>query len=148
MKTIKHAQGASDTVPVDVIVDKIEHVGNAGTLVEEGSTRTYRVQVNISTNTEKQAAAVRDELAASIDDVRDSAELSFSFDCSVGGVEAVDVTVGEVAIIEMACDLYVDGSDDDIAIREDARVSQAKDGAWVSAWVWVPIPSPSSQAMG
>lgn len=148
MTNIKPTQSVSDAVPVNVIVDKIEHVGSAAALVEECSTRNYRVLVNISTDSEKRATAVRDELAASIDDARDSAELDFSFDCSVGGVEAVDVSAGEDAFIKEARELYVVSSDDNISIHEDAVVSESNNGAWVSAWVWVPAPAESGQAMG
>jgi len=42
-------------------------------------------------------------------------------------------------LIQTARDLYAVGSNDDIEIDDDAKLSHAPDsgGTWVQAWVWV-----------
>jgi len=40
--------------------------------------------------------------------------------------------------ITRARKLYVDGSNDDIEVDNDARVSIADTGIWVQAWIWLP----------
>ena len=43
--------------------------------------------------------------------------------------------------ISAARELYALGSDDNIEIDDDARVSKGEGGAFVQAWVWVPAPA-------
>lgn len=45
-----------------------------------------------------------------------------------------EATPGEVA---RAREIYAAGSDDDIEIDDNAKVSRADDGTWVQAWVWL-----------
>jgi len=40
--------------------------------------------------------------------------------------------------LELAKDRHCIGSDNEIEIDGDARVSRGEDGAWVQAWVFVP----------
>lgn len=40
-------------------------------------------------------------------------------------------------VIEQARKKYTQGTDD-IEIDEDPETSEASDGTWVAAWVWVP----------
>ena len=41
-------------------------------------------------------------------------------------------------LIEKARRLYQWDSDDNIEIDDEAEASEADDGTWVQAWVWVP----------
>ena len=41
-------------------------------------------------------------------------------------------------LIEKARRLYQWGSDDNIEIDDEAETSEADEGIWVQAWVWVP----------
>lgn len=42
-------------------------------------------------------------------------------------------------IIQKASDIYAIPSNDDIEIDDDAKLSRADNGTWVTAWVWVPF---------
>ena len=42
------------------------------------------------------------------------------------------------ALVSTARTIYADGSDDNIEVDDGAVISVGEDGAWVSAWVWVP----------
>jgi len=39
--------------------------------------------------------------------------------------------------IEQARAMYATGSDNNIEVDNDARVSESVDGVWVQAWVWI-----------
>ena len=41
-------------------------------------------------------------------------------------------------LIEKARRRYQYDSDDDVEIDDEAETSEADDGTWVQAWVWVP----------
>jgi hypothetical protein len=41
-------------------------------------------------------------------------------------------------LIAKARELYAKGSDDNIEIDENAKVSEMDNGTWVQAWVWIP----------
>jgi hypothetical protein len=43
----------------------------------------------------------------------------------------------EQEIREKARAIYALGSDDNIAVDDDAKLSRTDDGVWVQAWVWV-----------
>jgi len=46
-------------------------------------------------------------------------------------------TQERIDLIEAATDQYATGSDHDIEIDEDAAISDADNGTWVQAWVWI-----------
>ena len=45
----------------------------------------------------------------------------------------------EQELIEKARELYAYPSSDDLEIDDGAKISRAESGAWVQAWVFVPI---------
>lgn len=45
-------------------------------------------------------------------------------------------------VIEAATKQYAYGSDDNIEIDDDAKISEGEDGTWVQAWVFVRMTRP------
>lgn len=55
--------------------------------------------------------------------------------------EGSDVEIGSTQhreLVVKARARYAEGSDDNIEIDDQAAVSEASEGCWVAAWVWVP----------
>lgn len=52
-------------------------------------------------------------------------------------VQDPDREENEKSIRQRAREKYAYGSDNDIEIEEDAAISEADDGYWVAAWVWL-----------
>lgn len=57
-----------------------------------------------------------------------------------GAREAVKFDRDRMKCIERAREVYAVGSDDDIEIDDNALLSEAHDGRWVQAWVWIGDP--------
>jgi hypothetical protein len=48
------------------------------------------------------------------------------------------IVYADPILIEQARQRYQYGSDDNIEIDDEAETSEADEGIWVQAWVWVP----------
>lgn len=48
-----------------------------------------------------------------------------------------DNSMEDVDIIAAAREQYCQGSDNDIEIDDDPKLSHADEGCWVAAWVWI-----------
>lgn len=93
----------------------------------------FVVTTIIEANTHEEAQQVRNELAAALEDARESGELppGSSFETW----EALPVADHELVRNARA----MTGFDDNVRIDSDAPVSEAEGANWVQAWVRVPV---------
>ncbi|WP_454912719.1 hypothetical protein [Variovorax gossypii] len=80
------------------------------------------------------------DLARSVVDAWEKGDLAGAVCALDGHLSELDANrESHEETIEAARRFYADGSDDSLEIDDKPFVTSAEKGAWVSAWVWVPI---------
>lgn len=97
----------------------------------------YIIVTRVTAPSLELAEKVASEMAQGLEDARDSGELPAGVTFSV---DDADLVSGERhgILVALAQKHHAIGSDDNIEVYDNARVSNAgDDGAWVEAWVYL-----------
>lgn len=99
----------------------------------------YSVLLTIDTDDESVAEGWREEIAGTMEDMRDSSAFPDA-DVTVGELTQASVDSGEHAeLVQEARDRYAGSSNGDIEVDDDAMLSFADNEVWVSAWLRISL---------
>lgn len=93
------------------------------------------IAVQVDVLNESALMEARDKLVNALQDAKDSEEFAYlDFDVSEAREIETDYHAG---IISLATEQYAMGSDNNVAIYDDARISESENGVWVEGYVFV-----------